>query len=97
MFSLGIEVGSETKGCGFHSVNNWLVRVTCDLISLVNVNHMDNNLKEILVYVYFGSIVNHLPKNNPVLLIQLSFIWRFEKKLTAYLLTILLDSYQIFI
>ena len=26
------------------------------LISLVNDSHMDNNLKEILVYVYFGSI-----------------------------------------
>ena len=26
------------------------------LIALVNENHVDNNLKEILVYVYFGSI-----------------------------------------
>ena len=25
------------------------------LISLVNDNHVDNNLKEILVYVYFGA------------------------------------------
>ena len=28
------------------------------LMSLVNDNHVDNNLKEILVYVYLGSIVN---------------------------------------
>ena len=34
------------------------------LISLVNDNHMDNSLKEILVYVYFGSIVNNQPTNN---------------------------------
>ena len=33
-----------------------------DLISFVNDNHVDNNLKEILVYVYFGSIVNNQPK-----------------------------------
>ena len=33
------------------------------LISLVNDNHMDNNLKEILVYAYFGSIVNNQHKN----------------------------------
>ena len=33
------------------------------LISLVNHNHVDNNLKEILVYVYFGSIVNNRSKN----------------------------------
>ena len=33
------------------------------LISLVNDNHMDNNLKEILVFVYFGSIVNNQHKN----------------------------------
>ena len=40
-------------------------RLTRDLISLVNDNHVDNNLKECLVYVhvYFGSIVNTLPKH----------------------------------
>ena len=32
------------------------------LISLVNDNHADSNLKEILVYVYFGSIVSNQPK-----------------------------------
>ena len=32
------------------------------LISLVNDNHVNNNLKEILVYVYFGSILNNWPK-----------------------------------
>ena len=32
------------------------------LISLVNDNHADINLKEILVYVYFDSIVNSRPK-----------------------------------
>ena len=34
------------------------------LISLFNDNHVDNNLKEILVYVYFGSTVNNQPKTN---------------------------------
>ena len=29
------------------------------LISFVNDNHMDNNLKEILVYVFVGLIVNN--------------------------------------
>ena len=33
------------------------------LISLVNENRVDNNIKEILVYVYFGSIVNYQPKH----------------------------------
>ena len=33
------------------------------LISLVDDNYVDNNLKEMLVYVYFGSIVNNQPKN----------------------------------
>ena len=37
---------------------------THGLISLVNYNHVDNNLKEILVYVHFGSIVNNQPKND---------------------------------
>ena len=32
------------------------------LISWVNDNHADNYLKEILVYVYYGSIVNGRPK-----------------------------------
>ena len=36
----------------------------CDLISLVNDSHTDNYLKEILVHVYFGSIVNNQSKNN---------------------------------
>ena len=31
---------------------------------LVNDNPVDNNLKGILVYVYFGSIVNNRPKNS---------------------------------
>ena len=34
----------------------------CYLISLVNDNHVDKNLKEILVNVFFGSIVNNRPK-----------------------------------
>ena len=29
------------------------------LITLVNNNHMDNYLKEILAFVYYGSIVNN--------------------------------------
>ena len=32
-------------------------------ISLVNDNHVDNNLKEILMFVYYGLIVNSRPKN----------------------------------
>ena len=32
---------------------------------MVNDNHVDNNLKEIFVYVNFGSIVNNRPKNWP--------------------------------
>ena len=32
------------------------------LISLVNDNHVDYNLKEILVYVYYDSIANINPK-----------------------------------
>ena len=37
---------------------------TYDLISLVNNNHVDNNLKEILLYVYVSFFVNNLPKNH---------------------------------
>ena len=33
------------------------------LDSLVNINHVNNNLKDILVYVYIGSIVNNRSKN----------------------------------
>ena len=36
---------------------------TCGLISLVNDNHVDNDLKEILVYIYYGSIVNNRSQN----------------------------------
>ena len=41
-------------------MNYWLVRLARGLISLVNDNHVDNDLKVILVYVYlyFGSLVN---------------------------------------
>ena len=35
------------------------------LVSLVNDNHVDNNLKEIFIYVYFGSIVNNRSQNIP--------------------------------
>ena len=34
------------------------------LITLVNDNHMDNYLKEILVFVYYGLIVNNRPKTD---------------------------------
>ena len=37
-------------------MNNWLVHLTRGLISLVRDYHGDNNLKLILVLVYFGSI-----------------------------------------
>ena len=33
------------------------------LITLVSDNHVDNYLKEILVFVYYGSIVNDQPNN----------------------------------
>ena len=33
------------------------------LISLVHDNHLDNYLKEILAFVYYGSIVKNEPKN----------------------------------
>ena len=39
---------------------------TRGLISLVNDNHVDNNLKEILVHVYYWSIVNNRPKKDLV-------------------------------
>ena len=35
---------------------------TGGFISLFKVNHVDNNLKEIMVYVYFGRIVNNRSK-----------------------------------
>ena len=38
-------------------MNNYLARLTRGLISLVNDNHVDNTLKEILVYIYLVSIV----------------------------------------
>ena len=37
---------------------------TRGLILLVNDNHVNNNLKAILVHVYYSSIVNNRPKNN---------------------------------
>ena len=33
---------------------------------MLNDNHVDNNLKEILVYVYYGSFVNNRPKYGAV-------------------------------
>ena len=33
------------------------------LIKLVNDNHVDNYLKDILAFVYYGSIVNNRSKN----------------------------------
>ena len=52
MFNLRIEIA----GFLFPIVNNWLVRLTRDFISLVN-DHAGNNLNEVFVHVYFGSIV----------------------------------------
>ena len=34
-----------------------------EMSSLIFYKKKDNNIKEILVYVYFGSIVNCQPKN----------------------------------
>ena len=34
------------------------------LITLVSDNHVDNYLKEILAFVYYGSILNNRPKNS---------------------------------
>ena len=39
---------------------------TRGMISLVSANHVDNNLKEILAFVYYGSIVNNRPNNLPI-------------------------------
>ena len=33
------------------------------MIQLVNDNHVDNYLKEILAFVYYGSTVNNQPQN----------------------------------
>ena len=33
------------------------------LITLDNDNHVDNYLREILVFLYYGSNVNNCPKN----------------------------------
>ena len=41
---------------------------TRGLISLINDNHVDNNIKEILVYVNLGSIVNNRPKTSSSLM-----------------------------
>ena len=35
----------------------------CGVITLVNDNHVDNYLKEILAFVYYGLIVHNGPKN----------------------------------
>ena len=51
-FSLGIEFSLETTGCGFHNVSNWLGRLTRGVISLLNGNHVDNNLKAVLITIY---------------------------------------------
>ena len=54
MFSLGIEFRSKTKQVlGFISRSINLVHLMHALILLVNDNCVDNNLKEILMYVYF--------------------------------------------
>ena len=39
------------------------VRLTRSLISLVNDNHVDNYLKEIIAFVYYGSNVNNRPRS----------------------------------
>ena len=52
------DFGSETIGCGFHLLNIWLVCLT-PLISIINDNDVDNNLKEILVYINSGLIVHN--------------------------------------
>ena len=52
------EFGSETTGCEFHIVDIWLIRLKRGLILLVNYNHVDNNLKEILVHVIKQSTQN---------------------------------------
>ena len=51
-----------TRIVGYNNRNPGFL-LTCSLISLVTDNHVNKNLKEILVYVYFGSIVNNCPKN----------------------------------
>ena len=48
---------------------------TRGLISLVNADHGDNSLKEILVFVYYGSIVNNRPSNLPITQRRLIVLW----------------------
>ena len=57
-FRLGIEISSDTTGCGFHIVNNWFARLTRGLISLVNDNHIHNNFKETLFIIDRKSTTN---------------------------------------
>ena len=40
-------------------------------VTLVNDNHVDNYLKHILAFVYYGSIVNNRPKNTILYIIIL--------------------------
>ena len=40
------------------------------LITLVNDNHVDNHLKEILAFVYYGLIVNVDPKIIHIFLVE---------------------------
>ena len=61
---MGIEFGLETAYCGFHIGNNCLVCLERGLVSLVSGNHLDNNLKEILVQVNFETTVNIRPKSD---------------------------------
>ena len=49
--------------CGINNCYLDSIQMHC-LISLVDDNHMDNKLKEIFVYVFYGSVVNNQPKND---------------------------------
>ena len=50
----------------------------CSFITLINDNHVDNYLKEIFAFVYYGFIVNsqHKKSNDPwVCFVFLIFFW----------------------
>ena len=66
----------------------------CSMISVVNDNHVTNCLKEILTFVYYGSIVNNRPKNDQLInhlhIIEAILYYRTCIVFTLYIQT---DSY----
>ena len=73
------QFGSERTGGCFHIVNIWLIRLTRGLFVLVNNKYVDNTLKEILVLVYSGSIVNNRPKTGGIYTMCIQSLLHFTK------------------